>query len=145
MKKPNQLREYLIKLNPSLATNPEQLLIFADDGAVIEVDGGSLAFAYNYTLNLIIIDWRGSVNDLVVPILAWRHIYEPPTAQTQDGDFNVNVDYLGAGASDIHIKLKLSERVLVNTDKNGFKVKYLNDTCPPELITDWAAALAQNI
>jgi len=143
MKKPQQLREYLTKFNPGLANNPEQLLVFVDEGNVNITDGGSLSFEYQYTLNLIVVDWTFAVDDLVVPILAWRYIYQPPN--TSDNDFDISVDYLGGGASDIHIKIKLAERILVSTAQGDFKIKHLNDTCPPDFAPDWLVNIINTI
>jgi len=140
MNKPQQLREYLIRFNKSLAHNPDQLLVFADDGEIKINDGASLAFEYYYTLNLIITDWAHGINDLVVPILAWSYINQPPTISADNNNYKIAVDYLGGGASDVHIKIKLSERVLTSFDKDGFKIKFLNDACPVELSPDWLNA-----
>ena len=56
MNKLKSLRDYLLANIPTLAQNPERLLVFADKGKVIS-NSLSLSFEYDYTVNLIVTDF----------------------------------------------------------------------------------------
>ena len=63
MNKLKSLRDYLLANIPTLAQNPERLLIFADKGKVIS-NSLSLSFEYDYTDNLIVTDFATPVTSV---------------------------------------------------------------------------------
>jgi len=145
MQKPQLLRNYLIKNLPKLATNPEQLLIFVENGKILSPSGGSLSFAYQYKLNLIVLEWTDSVDQLLVLISAWLHVYEPPTADAFVEALSFEIEYLSNNSCDISFDIKLTERLKITHDTKGFVTEHLDDRLDTEFIAPWVQQLQQAI
>lgn len=116
MNKLKSLRDYLLANIPTLAQNPESLLIFADKGKVIS-NSLSLSFEYDYTVNLIVTDFAGDANIVMVSVLAWYK------QNQQDKVFPCSIDFeaeiLDHQSVDLSLKLPLTERVIVTVDTEG--------------------------
>src|SRR5450830_1973502 len=76
MYKPNSLRKHLLSAIEDLQRNPDKLLVFADEGNVIARATGSLSFEYAYKLNLIITEYPGNADAVMIPLLAWVGIHQ---------------------------------------------------------------------
>lgn len=130
MIKPGQLRDHLLKAVPGLAVNPDRLLVFVEDGHVVGVYSRNLSFSYAYTLNLIITDFGGNPDSIMLPVLQWltRHQPELLANPARRGEVKFEVDVLANDLVDVSLTLPLTERVLVNPDADG----NLTLTKPPE-------------
>lgn len=117
MKKPNQLREYLLASIPAIKNNPEQLQVFIDTGNLQARLQTSLHFEYQYTLNLIMTDLAIHPDHVLVPLLAWIKHYQPDMAPDA---IRFEAEIINAESVDLSITLPLTERVLVglNVDNN---------------------------
>ena len=85
MLKPDSLRRALTDAVTVLKTNPDMLRIFVDNGSIASTLATSLSFEKRYTLNVIVTDFTGDFDLLIVPVLAWALLGEPLTWQTLAG------------------------------------------------------------
>lgn len=116
MKKPQELRQYLINSVPALQHNPEQMLIFIDGGHLATTLECSLHFQYVYTLNVIITDLALHPDSILVPLLAWLRVNQ--TDIKQDG-IKFKADVLNNDQIDLSLHIPITESVLVHTTPEG--------------------------
>lgn len=132
MNKPNNLRRHLIAANPDLRNNPDKLLMFADKGQVVAAGGASLSFEYQYSFNIIITDYQGDTNAIVVPLLAWVAVNQPELLYNPDlrkTGISFEIDYNNQTTLDLSINLAITERIIVTKDGN---TNTITITQPPE-------------
>ena len=143
MNKLKSLRDYLLANIPTLAQNPERLLIFADKGKIVS-NSLSLSFEYDYTVNLIVTDFAGDANIVMVSVLAWYK------QNQQDKVFPCSIDFeaeiLDHQSVDLSLKLPLTERVIVTVDTEG-NITDMHHCAEPVIDTEiinWPANLHIN-
>jgi len=128
MKKLETLRAHLIASVPTIRNSPEKMEIFVDKGDVA-VRAGSLSFEYSYTASIWVQDHAGSVDTLLVPILAWIAANQPDLFEKGERKpFTFESELLDAEACDITITLELTELVRVEQQARGLKVTHLPET-----------------
>lgn len=135
MKKLHQLRQHLVAAVPALAVDPERLLVFVNDGGLVASYTPGLSFQYRYTLELILRDFSGPPEAVMVPLLQWLTRHQPELLAGPDNreKLTFEVDVLSDTLVDLAIKLPLTERVRVAPDADGaFQLQYL-----PEPPTEW--------
>lgn len=135
MKKPQLLRQHLVAAMPSLAADPERLLVFVDDGGLEASFTAGLSFQYRYTLELILRDFAGAPEAVMVPLLQWLTRHQPDLLANPDNREKLafEVDVLSDTMVDLAIRLPLTERVRVVQDDAGvFQLQYL-----PEPRAEW--------
>ena len=116
MLKPGSLRSHLVAAVPELARDPERLVVMARAGRAITTGTGSLSFEYAYTLQVIVLDYAGHADAVVVPLLAWVARNQ---SELLDNDelrqkaIRFEAEYLTATTIDLSIEIDLTERVLV--------------------------------
>ncbi|WLS77150.1 phage tail protein [Erwinia pyri] len=153
MLKPAQQRKVLTDCVPHLQTNPDSLNMFVDSGRIVSTLAASLSFEDQYQLSLVITDYPGNVDLLIVPILAWLRENQPDIMATEEKrrtDFTHEVDIISDTLIDISIKLQLTERVIVKQVDGGLHVDRVpepplpDDVSPPtqlylsgQLISEW--------
>ena len=119
MKKPESLRQTLQMFVPTLAADPSRLSIFVDKGR-IAAGAGSLSLEYRYTANIVVQDYAGEVDDLMVPILAWIAQHQPELLQRTDQEpFRFESELLDAETADVSIFIDLDEAVRVSAKEGG--------------------------
>lgn len=121
MIKPASLREHLTAALPELRRDPEKLLVFIDRGSVVATAAAGLSFEYRYTLNLILTDYAGHPDAVMVPLLIWLARHQPellanPTLREQ---IAFEADMLSNQKVDLDIKIPLTERVGVHPLSGG--------------------------
>ena len=122
MLKPQQLRQALTDSVPELQRNPDALNVFIDSGRIVSTLASSLSFKYQYRLNMVITDYAGNIDLLIVPLLAWLRTNEPDIMASEEKrrtGFTFEADVISDTASDISIELQLSERVIVKQATTG--------------------------
>ena len=122
MQKPNSLRAALTAAAPDLATDPDKLLVFADDGAAIAIPGKSLSFEYSYTLQVILLDFAGDPNLIFAAVMEWVKVNQRNLIENRDkhkDGITFEVDLLNHTTADLSIKLKVTEAVVANRDDSG--------------------------
>ena len=119
MKKPESLRQTLQMFVPALAADPSRLSIFVDKGR-IAASAGSLSLEYRYTANIVVQDYAGEVDDLMVPILAWIAQHQPELLQRTDQEpFRFDSELLDADTADVSIFIDLDESVRITAKEGG--------------------------
>jgi len=145
MYKPDRLRAHLTAVSAELRQNPDKLLIFAEGGNTVAIGTASLSFKYRYKLNIIITDYSGSEDALMVPLLAWVQVHQrdlldhPELRKTGIG---FEVDYNNHTSMDLAITLALTERVVVKQAGAGrLEVLHLAEPQPTPAYSDefWQA------
>ena len=130
MNKLKNLREHLLANVPELNKSPECLLTFVDKGKVVS-NSLSLCFEYDYTANVIMTDFIGDSDKVMVVVLAWYQQHQ------QDKCFPANIEFeadiLDNKAVDLSIKIVLTERVIVAKNTSG---QIESITHPPEPMLD---------
>jgi len=135
MLKPNQLRKVLTDSVPLLQRNPDSLNVFIDSGRIVSTLATSLSFEYQYRLNIVITDYTGDIDLLIVPMLEWLRVNEPDIMATKDrqqNGFTFKADVISDTASDISIDLQLSERVIVKQVGEALHVEHVGENPLPE-------------
>lgn len=131
MRKPDQIRKIITDSNPDFKKNPDKLLIFVDNGELIATGATSLSHEYRYILNIIITDYADDIAKINVPLLAYLKINQPEifhNPNRRENTFTFEVDHINHTTRDISIKIKLTERVIVQTDENGnANIKYADE------------------
>ncbi|MGF0334518.1 phage tail protein [Ectopseudomonas toyotomiensis] len=131
MNKPNSLREHLLAADPTLAQNPERLLVFIDEGNIRATAAPGLSFEWLFTLNIIITDYAGHPDNIAIPLLAWLRRNQPDLLENIEKGkdaIGFEADILGNDKVDLSITLPLTERVIVKRLPD----ESLEVTHPPE-------------
>ena len=121
MIKPASLREHLVAALPDLARDPDRLLVFIDQGTLAATFAPGLSFEYRYTLNLILTDFAGHPDAVMVPLLSWIRRHQPDLLANRDRRDQIafQADILGNDKVDLDIKLPLTESVGVHRSNDG--------------------------
>lgn len=131
MDKPNSLREHLLAAVPGLKPDPDRLLMFVDAGKVRCTAAATLSFEYTYTLQIILTEFPGHPDSVMLPILAWVRTHQTELMANLDKSaegIKFEVDILDGSKVDMSITLALTERVVVKKQDNGsFQVAHVPD------------------
>lgn len=142
MKKPQLLRQHLVAAIPALAADPDKLMIFVDNGGLAGTYRPGMAFEYRYTLDLVLTDFGGAPEAVMVPLLQWltRHQPELLANPANREKLTFEVDVLGDNLVDLAIKMPLTERVMVSIDGAG--IVHLEHLPEPPTEAEHADSLA---
>ncbi|HAV7603083.1 TPA: phage tail protein [Escherichia coli] len=135
MYKPKSLRKALTDAVPVLARNPDMMRIFIDNGKLASTLAASLSFENQYTLNVVVTDFTGDIELLLVPIQAWLRIHQADIMTTEEGrkkGFTYFADINDNDSADISISLMLAERTLVKEDGDKLHIETVPEPQPPE-------------
>ncbi|EEX3304639.1 phage tail protein [Escherichia coli] len=138
MYKPKSLRKALTDAVPVLARNPEMMRVFIDNGKLASTLATSLSFENQYTLNVVVTDFTGDIELLLVPIQAWLRIHQADIMTTDEGrkkGFTYFADINDNDSADISISLMLTERTLVREEGDKLHVEAVPEPQPPEPVT----------
>ncbi|MGD8174786.1 phage tail protein [Marinimicrobium sp. ARAG 43.8] len=111
MKKLNDLRDYLMQRVPSLKRDPDRLLTFVEDGRIIFHPGNNYSHQYRLPARIIVTDWAGNVDDIVLPLLEWISVREPGFNPEEILRFESEI--LDKEKVDLAFTVQLTERVVV--------------------------------
>lgn len=117
MKKLQSLREALLAACPALQRNPDRLLTFVEEGSVRFHVGDNLSHKYSFTALIVLTDFAGDVDAVMLPLLHWLSVYQPDLVPDQAVRFEAEI--LKNDAVDLQISVQLTERVVVTQDENG--------------------------
>lgn len=122
MNKPESLRTHLLAAIAELKHNPERLIIFIDNGKVRCTAAVSLSFEYVYDLQIILTDYAGHPDAVMLPLLGWLRVNQSELlanlTKSAEG-IKFEVDVLANDKVDMAITLPLTERVVVRRQENG--------------------------
>lgn len=122
MNKAHSLRRALTAAVPSLATDPDKLLVFIDAGNIIATGALSTSFDYAYTLNVMLLDFAGDGDIVFAALLKWVRANQSDLLTNDElrkAGVSFEADQLTQTTVDLSIKLKLTESVIVSTDDTG--------------------------
>lgn len=116
MHKPALLRDHLTAATPYLAEDPSRLDIYVGTGRLLAAGGNSLSFEYAYTLQLVVLDFRGHADAIMVPLLAWLKRHQVDLFENEDRRRNgirFEAELLNQETVDLTIEVDLTEAVKV--------------------------------
>lgn len=122
MIKPASLRQALTLAAPTLQRDPDHLLVWINQGALVATPAQTLSFEYRYRLNVILTDYAGEVDPLFVALLNWVKSHQPDLLHpfaAHDNGITFEVDLLNHTSCDVSLALPLTERVIVTTRSDG--------------------------
>ena len=129
MLKPDSLRAILTAAVPDLRDEPKRLVMSIEKGSIRATAAPGLAFEYRYKLQLLLLDFAGHPDQIMVPLLAWVNINQNELLANADKNrdgISFEADMLDTDRVDIKIELALTERVTVaRRDDGGMNVTHL--------------------
>lgn len=134
MNKLADLRNHLLSKIPDLKRGPERLLTFVEDGNIEFYSGSNLSHWYTMPVKIIVTDWRGSADDIVVPVLEWMQVREPGMDQKNAISFETEI--LNSKAMDLMLTLQITERVIVKDTELGREITHVLPPPAPEMNPD---------
>ncbi|KVS58030.1 phage tail protein [Burkholderia cepacia] len=134
MNKPDSLRAALTAAIPEFARNPDRLHVFIEHGSIATTAANSLSFEYAYTLDVVVTDYAGHADHLIVPVIAWLKVNQPEMLLNRElcrDGFRFQAELLDNGKSDVEILLKLTERVGVLEMPEGYEIRHFAEPSIP--------------
>lgn len=117
MRKPYSLRAHLTAATLELQREPDKLSIFVREGRLVAAGAETLSFEYRYTLNVVVLDYAGQADAIMVPLLAWLRAHQIEILENpalRDKSVRFEVEYLNKETVDISIEVDLVEAVVVS-------------------------------
>jgi hypothetical protein len=136
MIKPASLRAAIAAAVPDLDANPDKFLVFADAGTTVASGARSLSFEYRYTLNLILLDFAGDADVVMMALLSWVRRHQSDLVNNPEkraSAITFEVDHLNNATCDLSIKLPLTEAIKVTQGEDGT----LSATHLEEPVPEW--------
>lgn len=134
MKKLADLRHYLEKIIPALKRNPDQLLVFIEDGRIIFYPGTNYSHNYKTSARLIVTDWKGKADDLIIAVLEWMSVREPGFNPETAVKFDLEI--LDKETVDIAFTLEITERVIVKLENDTRVITHVLPEPPLQMNAD---------
>ncbi|WP_369064600.1 phage tail protein [Burkholderia gladioli] len=135
MNKVNSLRAAIVAAVPELARAPDRLLVFVNEGTVCATGTRTTSFDCEYECELIITRFTGHAIVVMAAVIEWAKLNEPALVENPDlrrGGIAFEADIQSNEATDIVLKLKLSESVVVKVDDDGRRlVEYFDEAAEP--------------
>jgi len=134
MLKPASLIKALFKSVPLLRDNPDMLHMFVDGGVINATLAASLSFENRYTLDIVVTDYTGDLNLLIVPVNVWLREHQPDIMTTEEGKkrgFTYVADINSDDSKDVRMSLQLTERTIVKEADRRLNVTPLDEPPPP--------------
>lgn len=129
MNKPDSLRAHLLEHVPDLKQNPDRLLIFIDNGKIRCTAAATLSFEYGYQLQIILTDFAGHPDSVMLPLLGWVRVHQSELLANLDKSaegITFEADVIDQSKVDMSITLTLTERVAVKKrNDGGFDISHL--------------------
>lgn len=122
MNKPESLRAHLLATVADFKHDPDRLLIFIDNGKVRCTAAHTLSFEYSFDLQIILTEFAGHPDSVMLPILGWLSINQSELLENLDkvkSGIQFEADILDKDKVDLSITLALTERVVVGKDDQG--------------------------
>ncbi|NKJ02813.1 phage tail protein [Novosphingobium sp. SG707] len=130
MLKINLLRDALMKAMPELKAAPKNLIMWVDRGKAQSRDTDDLSFAFEFQLNVLLVEFAGDIADFALAMLIWLRTNQPNVFAMGADAFDFDVDILDNGKADVQIRLQLRQSVEVAITPQGAKASYLPEPAP---------------
>lgn len=140
MNKPNSLRKALEQAIPAFKKDPDNLVMFIDEGTIHCSQGESISFKYYYQLNILALNYNQHPDHFFISLLQWIVQHEPALLRA-DGTAAIQfeAEAIKHKDTDISVTLRLSEPVIVTMAEGSYTATH--QECPPLLEengpTDW--------
>lgn len=135
MNKLLSLRQHLIAAVPEIERGPEKLLTFVNDGSVKFHRGQHLSHEYRVDAQIVVTDYAGELDTLMIPLLQWLSHYQPDL--DPDEAVRLEAEILSNHAWDLALTVRLTERVVALVDCETGNItsehrlpEYPIDACP---------------
>lgn len=135
MIKLQSLRAHLLASVEELRRNPEQLHSFVNDGKIKFARGTNLSHQYAVDAQILITDYSGPLDTVMIPLLQWLNTYQPDLVE--DEAVQIEAEILNNTHWDLALTVRLTERVvaLVNCETGSIDSEhrmpaYPADACP---------------
>ena len=127
------LRKHLLEAVPDLKRGPEKLLTFVQDGGIAFSRGQHLSHEYRVDAQIVITDYSGSLDTLMIPLLQWLSRYQPDL--DPDEAIRLEAEILSNDAWDLALTVRLTERViaLVNCETGTINAEHRMPAYPIEV------------
>lgn len=142
MNKLTDLRNHLLNSVPALKRGADRLLTFIEDGKIEFWPGENLSHILHMPAKIIVTDWNGSADDIIVPVLEWMQIREPGRDPKESVGFEVEI--INASTVDILLTVQLTERVIVKKAENGYDIEHVLPPAPITMNADAELEVAVN-
>ena len=96
--------------------------MFAYEGNVVANATASLSFEYRFRLNLIVTDYAGDADAIMVALIVWQKVHQLDLLANEERHthgISFEVNFNNHEMVDISIKLDLTERVAVKCGEQG--------------------------
>lgn len=148
MRFPNSIRDYLTAALPELARGPDALAIYVTGGTLASRFTANLGFEMRYTLQLVMLNFRGAPGQIFLPLLLWIRANQPELLLNHDDGaekIRFTVDPIDIESCDVEITIPLAEAVNVLPAPGGYEMTMRNQPPMPgtEPLTDPLALLRQ--
>ncbi|RON97134.1 phage tail protein [Pseudomonas fluorescens] len=122
MNKSESLRAHLLATVSELKHNPDRLLTFINNGKVRCTAAASLSFEYSFDLQIILTDYAGHPDSIMLPVLGWLSVHQSELLENvcrPNNGIQFEADILDNTKVDFSLTLSLTERVLMGKDDQG--------------------------
>ena len=137
MLKPDLLRKHISQAVPWLRDNPDNLAVYVQKGRMVSTGQRSASFEYEYTIEVLAMDYPEPLDSLSLPILAWARLYQPELLFNPDRareGITFEADILSNSTMDVLIQIQASEAVVVKVEEGKPVIHHRADPMPgPEL------------
>ncbi|WP_082460485.1 phage tail protein [Pseudomonas mediterranea] len=141
MNKPESLRAHLLTTVAEFKHNPDRLLIFIDNGKIRCTAAASLSFEYSFDLQVILTDFAGHPDTVILPLLEWVSVNQSELLEnlnkSADG-IRFEADLLDSSKVDLSLTLPLTERVVVEKDTRGKSI--VRHPGEPQHVENWPSS-----
>lgn len=144
MYKAQSLRKHLAATVPNLKRDPDKLSILVKGGRIAAAGEDSLSFEYTGTVQIVVLDYAGQPDAIMLPILVWLRTHQPEYFDNpvlREKAFRFEVDYNNATTVDLAIELDLTERVRVwhanladDTPPGRYHIEHLGEPARPGVL-----------
>ena len=131
MIKPASLRAAIVAMLPEAERDPQKLLMWVDQGALVSRGTGTLGFAYRYRLNIILIEYAGEPSVVMLAVINWLSVHQPERLTPGQEAFSIEVDLIDSKTVDLQLQIQLDENVSVSRREDGsFNMQHLAEPDP---------------
>lgn len=123
MRKLADLRAHVLANVQELKRNPDKLLTFIEDGNIEYWRGTNLTHSYTLPVRLIVTDYAGEVDNIIIPILSWLQVREP--GMDPRNTISFEAELLNNNSYDISVTVNITERVIVKATAAGLDVEHV--------------------
>lgn len=123
MRKLADLRNHILQNVPELNRNRNQLVTFIEDGQIEFWRGPNLSHNYTLPVRIIVTDYAGDIDAIVVTVLAWLS-YREPGLDPQSA-ISFEAELLNNDSYDLAITVNITERVIVRATPEGLTTEHV--------------------